>query len=746
MHCQPTVLTDHQQRRSIPRFISASVFNAVFCTLTFFGTFFTLFLNEMGMDKARIGLILSLLPFFNMLSPLFAPMADRMGLKTLFMSTYILRTITAAGMLAIPWMYSAAGDRGAFLYVAVLISVFALLRTMGMTGSMPWTQQLVPPDLLGKFNAASQVLGGLAVLTAVPLASWFIAHDAGLQPFMVVFGIGLGAEIISAIFFGSVPAVSCPVNETPQGYLATLRNLSTVLRDRRFLRFGAGIACATMAWGALVAFTPLYFTEQIGLTASQTMMLQFYMTLGSILSALIWGWAADRYGARPVLLAGLGVLMILPLVWFLLPRASSWSFPLAAVCAVLSGLGFSGRMLGSMRYLYANAVPREHSTAYMAAWIGGMGLIAGLAPLTAGPLIQACSGLDVRLGPLHIDAYTPFLFLAGCLLLTGGLILRPLRTERRLGTGAFVGMFFQGNPLLALESLLRYRFAGAESQRAHTAEKLGHSRTPLGQMELIESLTDPSFHVRFEAAVSAAHMRPNPELIDALTELLKAQQTEFGVVAAWVLGKLGDPRAIKPLTTALHEGHWPIRGAAARALGRLGCVEAIEPLREAFRSESDPRRAIPCASALGQLGCDDVLDDLVVFLDGLTDPTLRAEAALAIARIVGDEAGYIRLWRHLDHEAFSGITAMLERLVKKADASEPVPASVMDTLTAARDHLRQENRAAAFATLAAIDTDGVDSRFVSLLESLKRSVAAGTWNDRMEYPALLLHLLRNAML
>ena len=739
----PADLSDHQKRRSLPALFSGNFFGNIFVVLTVFGTFFTLFLNDLGMDKARIGIILSLLPLCNILAPLFGPIADRFGLKQTFMFTGITGVVLISGIVMIPWVLAHYGKQAAFGYIVAVMIAYAVLRTVGITASMPWTQQLIPSYLLGKFNATCQVLGGLAAMGAAALGSWLIARIDGTNGYIVIFAIGLTAGIISMLSYVTSPRQVVDAAHVRPSYLAALGHIGIALRDRHFIRFLSGIACISLGWGAVASFAPLYFTEKIGLSVSQTTMLQFFATAGSMSSAMIWGWAADRYGARPVTLAGLAGLILLPVAWFLLPRESHWSFAATAACSILTGLAVSGHSLGASRYLFANVVPRQYSTAYMAVWTGGIGLMAGIAPLAAGPLLEACSGLNFHRGPVHIDMYTPLLACGLILMCLGLAVLRPLRSGGNIRTGAFVGMFFQGNPFLALESLLRYRFAGTESYRANTAQKLGLSRTALGQNELIASMTDPSFNVRYEAVVSAAHLRPGEELIAALGCILTSPQAELAAAAAWSLGKLGDARAMVPLRDALNASHPVVRGAAARALGRLNDQDSAEMLRQAFTVEQDPDAAMALASAVGQLGCTEALPGLGAFLERLDDQALRSEAALAIARTIGDEAGYVKLWRAVQRRASSELAGIVDRLVKKSAGAAEGTSPARESFIAMRDHLQRDDTARAFAVLAELDGQAMESPFDELMAALKAAMVRHP--DRMEYPTLLLHLIRTCM-
>ena len=110
--------------------------------------------------------------------------------------------------------------------------------------------------------------------------------------------------------------------------------------------------------------------------------------------------------------------------------------------------------------------------------------------------------------------------------------------------GQFAGIFLRGNPFLAMSSMIRYYLARDERAAVQVTERLGRARSPLTVDELLEALEDPRYNVRFEAVISIARMPPDPRLRVALEEVLDGSELALSAVAAWALGRLGDPQAL----------------------------------------------------------------------------------------------------------------------------------------------------------------------------------------------------------
>ncbi|NOR84277.1 MAG: hypothetical protein GQ526_12375, partial [Ardenticatenales bacterium] len=114
-----------------------------------------------------------------------------------------------------------------------------------------------------------------------------------------------------------------------------------------------------------------------------------------------------------------------------------------------------------------------------------------------------------------------------------------------------------------------------EPSAVSVTERLGRAKSPLAVDELVESLADPRFNVRFEALISAARGGPVPRLREALVEILRGPEPALSVVAAWALGRMGDQEAIEPLRAGLDSSYRSVRAHCARSLATLGDAEGV---------------------------------------------------------------------------------------------------------------------------------------------------------------------------
>lgn len=132
---------------------------------------------------------------------------------------------------------------------------------------------------------------------------------------------------------------------------------------------------------------------------------------------------------------------------------------------------------------------------------------------------------------------------------------------------------------------------------------------------------------------------------DYFVKQLDAPGFKVRLQAAYILGTLGDKRAVPPLVKTLGDTHYAVRGAAAIALGSLGDLAAVKPLAKLATDEESWVRA-EVMKALGKLQASDALPAIFNALDD-ADWKVRHQAARALGRI-GDPRAILPLARVIE--------------------------------------------------------------------------------------------------
>lgn len=740
--------TNTQKIRALPWALAGDGANIVFVNLTFAGPVFLLFLDSLNLDKPQIGVVLSIIPFCGLVSLFLMPLIAWVGYKRTYLIAWGMRKFVLALLIATPWVLRQWGPHAAFIFVAGVILAFSLCRSIGLTAFSPWVLEFVPNNVRGKFTALQNIvfvaLGAATLAAAGPV----LGDDPPLDRFTILFMVGIGFGLLSVMFYVPVPGGRSIRTDDQQG--RGFRSMGKALCNRQFLLFLLVGALVTLAWAPLSmgGFLPLFLKEQVGFEPDEVLYFNAVHMGSGVVSCFVWGWAADRYGSKPVLYLTILVLWFYPMGLWTLPRQSGLSFYAALALAMTMGMAVPGWSIAYTRLLFVKLIPRDQRSGYSAVHLAWFGLISGLAPLIAGQVLQRTAALRGEVGFLVIDPYTPLIASALVLMGLAMFVLSRVTSDSNVPVARFAGMFIQGNALAAMQALIAYQLGGVEGKRVSTIERLGQAKSPLSVEELIEGLHDPGFNVRFEAIVSIARTRPDPRLTKALIDVLQAAEPDMRITAAWALGRVGDRRAVEPLREAINSDYPLLCARAARALGTLSDGASSPLLLERFNREPDTGLKLAYASALGALHEPQALVPLLDMLADLDDVDQRMELALAIASIAGQDNWFVLLARRVGKDAgdaLGGVLLSMRRCLLRGVGEEGGGiAAVRDLIdhsvlafgdgdvTGGVEHLTAVIESVPRDRLAPVAQ-------IVLRDAGQRTVRFGA--DRLEYPMLCLHAL-----
>lgn len=637
--------TNTEKMRGLRWGVAEVAANTVFVQFTYFGAVFILFLNELELNKAQIGLLLSFFPFFGVVALFVAPRVARFGYKRTFIWFWTIRKFITALLLLVPWVLNEFGPQVTLLFIGLIVMGFGLCRAIAEVGYYPWNQEFVPPSLRGRYSATTNLFSNIVGIISIAIASLVIDRLTGLDRFMLLFGVGVLFGLLGVWFMSHVPG-GAPVREASNTGTSH-RDMLITLHDKNFWLFVLSLGLVILATTPMFSFLPLFMKEEVGLSDANVVLLQNGTLAGALVATLLVGWSADRYGSKPVMLSGLALILVLPVIWLFIPKHSSLSLPIALGAAVLQGVSTLAWSIGYGRLLFVNVVPAERKAPYMAVYYAMIGIIGGSSQLFGGYFLNLTSGFSGEIFSYTYNPFTPVFVLAFVLVMASGFLFRYVRSDTSVSSRQFAGMFIRGNPILAFESMLGYYRAKDERTTVTMTERLGHAHSPLTVDELLEALIDPRFNVRFEAIVSIARTNPDPRFVEALGNILHGTELSLSSVSAWALGRIGDNRARDSLRLGLESEYRSIRAHCARSLGTLGDQTVVPLFLERIETETDKGLQMAYASALGVLGIKEAVGPLLELLDQIQNDGARMELGLSLARITGEENAFIRLLRQV---------------------------------------------------------------------------------------------------
>lgn len=733
---EPTTV---EKLRGLPWSVATNAANTVFSHFTVFGAVFVLFLNTLGMSKTAIGFVLALIPFSAVIAPLVAPFTARVGYKRVFVWFYALRKVMIALLLLTPWVQAAWGQRATLVFVAGVVAIFSVVRSVEETAYFPWVQEFVPNSVRGKYSAMSNIFTALTGFVAVWVAGAVLQWYAGQTGFLLLFAAGVVAGFVSVWASTHIPG-GAPQPEVA----ATRRNFKDALFDGEFRKYSVGVALITLGTVPLASFLPLFMEEHVGLASGEVVRLQLGGLAGALLSSYLWGWAADRYGSKPVMLSGALALVAMPVLWWLVPRGVAWSLAAALAVSFIQGVANLGWGIGAGRLFYVSVVPVDKKLDYMAVYFAWVGMVSGVSQFIGGSALDLARGISGSIGGVTLNPYVPLFVVAVALPLGSVLLFRTMQGDSAVTTSQFASIFLRGNPVLAATSMVRFYRAKDEHDAVRMTERMGEIRSRITVDELLDALSDPRFNVRFEAILAMARMPADPRLTAALIGVLQGKSPALTVAAAWALGRIGDRAALEPLRSALCSNYRSVRAHSARALGTLRDVEMAPELLTRVQQEEDEDLRLAYASALGRLGVHAAARPLLEILRGSQDEAIRMELALALARLVGDERHFVQLARSVrDQPGTASAQALAAARRQLAKMQGRNPGADVDLL-AIEDALAREQLDAGAQALGLWLSEAEWARYGAvgcevLQEAAWRMQRGGA--RRREYLLLALHTL-----
>jgi MFS family permease len=741
-----TQATNADKLRALPWRLAGAGLNTAFCALTVFGSVFVLFMDELKLNRSRIGVLIAMMPLCGLLALVAARPLAHFGLRRSFLLFFAVRKAFVGALIATPWVSSYWGLEAAFVYTACCMAGFAVCRALSETAWYPWEQDTVPNHVRGKLAGLGSAVSTTCGLLVLALASFVINAFAGTARFQILLAFGTVFGFLSVWAYSRLPAEA---SLQPQGDRTSMTaDMMRSLGDRDFSLFLLGLGFISFGMALFFPFAALYAKDVLGLSPGKVVLLEIGSTAGGFASAYFWGWASDRYGGKPVMLVGGHGVIVVAILWYFIPHHSAFSLAAVVANGFLIGVTGLAWAIGQSRLLFVAIIPLEKKTAYTAVFYAWVGLCGAAAPLLAGFALDHFAKLNYSFYIFSVNQFTPLIALTVVLIAVGLFIVSRVRSDGRLPAREFAGMFLQGNPILAIDSLVRYNFARSEAARVQMTERLGKAMSPLNVNELVDALSDISFNVRYEAIVTIARTRPHDRLTEALIEVLQGHEPDLAVPAAWALSRLNDKRAIPALREALQSPYPLLEAQAARALGNLGDFPSIPQLLHRFREETDPGLRLAYASSLGALEAHEALEEIFSFLHTLENQPSRRETAMAIARALGSEDYFIRLAREMRTDASTtaslAVMALSRRMrrVWRGQRQLITLASECTELFGAHDTGQAAHRLAQL--LQAASAQQVPQIATLVLDQC-RSALTEFADTRIEYIQLSLHTLHNVL-
>lgn len=668
-------------RLEIARGLRWATWDAVFITLFMAlttGAFQIGLARAFGANDLWIGIITSVpslagaLQIFTAYLADTAPSQKRMVIRYAF---YARLPFVAIALL--PFLSDSAPRLQLF---AGLLILSAVVGSFAGPAFLAWLSALVPPDYRGRyFGRRNMILGLVSAASALPPAI-FLDQAVKYQrfpasiAFAVLYGLGALFLFLSLWALRKMPEPPRTPAERKglRGIWAFYREPFRTRNFRALLGFNSFLVFGQMFAGQ---FFTVYQLEQIRMPYLMVQVAGLIAALFSSLAMPVWGYLADKFGNKPLLVLSLWGVTFLPYLWFLTdPDRYLWSLGVIYFIQVLAGALWAGVALTQFNLNVAVAPPEQRAV-YMGALSAIVSLMGGLAAFSSGALMET-------LKPFVPDPMRFFALFAMASLfrLLAFPWLRGIREPEERSTRYVLSQLRASVRPRGWRAMRQLRGQSDVATRLNAIRTLLEEKTPLAVEELTAALHDPIPEVRREATRALGAIG-DPRAVPALIRALHDSATDLVLEAADALGAIRSPDATDALLPLLQAERIEARVAAAQALRRIADPRALPTLMQRLEHAPGPLEQANLLEAIAaalERADPHTLHEAAINLHALTErlesehSSVRADAALALASLPADPSLTPLLRLHLQQETEPAVLAALARALARHGTTDDI--------------------------------------------------------------------------
>jgi len=276
------------------------------------GTPMLLYLKSLGASATILGLAMAMVPLFGVLQIPAADYADRIGYKPFVVRGWTSRSAFILGMAIVALLPDSVSASVRLTLTLLLLACFSAVRGLSLCGYLPWITQIIPEAVRGKFIARDTTCMYAAVTATMLLSSAWARYFPAPRQFAALFLLSYAAALLSVFFLRRIPE-GAPLAASPRP--RTRPPWGAMLRYppfRRYLVFNIALNVCIAALGVVwLTFMRDRYLASVSLILGLT-------AYTNILAAAVSGFAgrmADRFGSRPLLGLGSGLIILAQAAW-----------------------------------------------------------------------------------------------------------------------------------------------------------------------------------------------------------------------------------------------------------------------------------------------------------------------------------------------------------------------------------------------------------------------------------------------
>jgi len=595
------------------------------------------FQNYLGASAGQLGLLVTIIQLtaaFQIVGILLYGLIGRQ--KPIFLVGHIIhRSLTA--VIAFIAFYVARGgsnERG-ILIIIIAMGISWIFANASSACWWGWVADLFPESMRSGFFMRRS-----AIIQIVNIAWFFIAStlldifpkEANLLVFGIIISVGAVAGLLDIISQMVTP-------EPLPDHRPTFKPATVFepLHNRSFIRYAIAIGLATFSMNMIGPFQAPYVVSPTRIGAPNTwlgimsMLTQFVW----VLAAPFWGTIMDRWGRKPVVVAG--TLLVLGWTGYLILTPTNY-FVVLPLIALGTGLLAPAFWEGSFQMMLSLS-PETNRVSFVAWYLALVGLVSAPGSLVGGLLTDLLSGFSLAIGPFTFTNFHVVQTIAIILCCSCAILVSRVREGSEKPFGYMISQLANPGIIRTFHYLGSLAKSYSPVSSAEILRSLAGQSAELALRDIIEKLDDPDTSVQEEAARALARI-PSSMATDALILRLLDVNSDIRIQAARSLGKIGDRKAVGALVGCLWESNEELQKACLEALADIGDEESINQVLSFLKESQSERMKQISSAAAARLGVYEAAWHIFPNLLTAKNTTVRKQYAIALANILGTTGAF----------------------------------------------------------------------------------------------------------
>jgi|GEM_PF-4713783 len=556
--------------------ISAGSFSIWFLTCTPQPLYNIFIANYLTDSPATLGILVSAL-YITSVFQIFSVFITRVvsNQKWLWITTSIIQRLLTLVLAIVAFMAKNAALRDE-LYAILLVSLTLgwIIAQLGNSCWWSWMARIIPEKQQGSFFA------NRSYISAIVNAIWFLSTSFILDVYKdervytvygIIFLIGGIAGLLTSVLHIFIPDINVKKPASPY----PLKGITSCLRDRNYLTFLAGIFCLMMAINIVSPFIAPYLTSTAYLNIPKKWIgIQFGVRqILWIITMPLWGISMDRFGKKPVVLAG--TFFFLSWFAYLFINHNNY-YLILIITGIINGV-FGPPLLDGIAPFMLSIAPHDKKLEYSSLFWGTFGVSTALGSLLGGVLFSftqkhSLSLFNIQIEGLSILILTSLFFLAFAIF-----FLFAIKEKKSKSVAYLFSRISNPGAFRTYMNIGTMRKPSSSEKVAKTLRALENAYTSEIVIEdVIERLNDPDPIVR-EEAIRVLGRTQAQQAVSLLLSEARNKESFLRVDAIKSLGKIGDTRACEDLQRmAATKSEYPsLRIASLHALADIGCQKSL---------------------------------------------------------------------------------------------------------------------------------------------------------------------------